>query len=167
MSRPSSLPTWEQIHACPGPTPSYHELPPQVPRRVGSQRSYADSLVLNDNLVSQTIGSEDFSFNVRDIGGVTSKHMRRNQYEDALFRCEDDRFEADVILETTRSAIAQLEMLQKELEESDLSGAVRLKEDALSAVQVAAIRRVYAHTGADLEVIKVLMVTCFECSYYR
>ena len=119
MSRPSSLPTWEQIHACPGPTPSYHELPPQVPRRVGSQRSYADSLVLNDNLVSQTIGSEDFSFNVRDIGGVTSKHMRRNQYEDAL-----------------------------------------------SAVQVAAIRRVYAHNGADLEVIKVLMVTCFECSYY-
>ena len=82
--------------------------------------------------------------------------MRRNQYEDALFRCEDDRFEADVILETTRSAIAQLEMLKKELEDSELSGAVRLKEDTLSAVQLGAIRRVYAHNGADLEVIKVM-----------
>lgn len=64
MTHTQSLLTWEQIHACPGPTPSYHELPPQIPRRVGSQRSYAESLVLNDDLVSQTIGSEDFSYSV-------------------------------------------------------------------------------------------------------
>ena len=64
MSRSAGLPTWEQIHACPGPTPSYHLLPPQVPRRVGSQRSYAESLVLNDDLVSQTIGSEDLYYSV-------------------------------------------------------------------------------------------------------
>lgn len=62
MSHPSLPLSWEQIHACKGPTPSYHELPPQIPRRVGSQRSYADSLVLNDNLVSQTTGSEDLSY---------------------------------------------------------------------------------------------------------
>ena len=92
MSRSAGLPTWEQIHACPGPTPSYHLLPPQVPRRVGSQRSYAESLVLNDDLVSQTIGSEDFSFNVMLVFDDEKQHMRRNQYEDALFRCEDDRF---------------------------------------------------------------------------
>lgn len=30
-----------------------------------------------------TSGSEDYSF----------KHMRRNQYEESLFRCEDDRYE--------------------------------------------------------------------------
>ena len=64
MTHTQSLLTWEQIHACPGPTPSYHELPPQIPRRVGSQRSYAESLVLNDALGSQTIGSEDFSYSV-------------------------------------------------------------------------------------------------------
>ena len=62
MSHPSQPLSWEQIHACKGRTPSYHELPPQIPRRVGSQRSYADSLVLNDNLVSQTTGSEDLSY---------------------------------------------------------------------------------------------------------
>lgn len=81
--------------------------------------------------------------------------MRRNQYEEALFRCEDDHFEADVILETTRSAIAQLEMLLKELEGLEENDEVyRLKEDSLSAVQIAAIRRVYAHNGMDKEVIK-------------
>lgn len=38
--------------------------------------------MLNDDWVSVTSGSEDYSF----------KHMRRNQYEEALFRCEDDRW---------------------------------------------------------------------------
>jgi histone deacetylase complex regulatory component SIN3 len=39
--------------------------------------------VLNDLWVSVTSGSEDYSF----------KHMRKNQYEESLFRCEDDRYE--------------------------------------------------------------------------
>ena len=55
--------------------------------------------------------------------------MRRNQYEEALFRCEDDHFEADVILETTRSAIAQLELLQKELEATRLDVSLALNGD--------------------------------------
>jgi len=38
--------------------------------------------VLNDLWVSVTSGSEDYSF----------KHMRKNQYEESLFRCEDDRY---------------------------------------------------------------------------
>jgi len=40
---------------------------------------------LNDHWVSVTSGSEDYSF----------KHMRKNQYEESLFRCEDDRSELD------------------------------------------------------------------------
>ena len=67
MSHTPALLTWDQIHSFTSPTPSYHILPTQIPRRVGSQRSYADSLVLNDDLVSQTIGSEDFSYSVRGI----------------------------------------------------------------------------------------------------
>ncbi|KAM0005898.1 putative transcriptional regulatory protein Sin3 [Helianthus debilis subsp. tardiflorus] len=51
-------------------TPSYRLLPDDL----GTQ-------VLNDLWVSVTSGSEDYSF----------KHMRRNQYEESLFRCEDDR----------------------------------------------------------------------------
>ena len=49
--------------------------------------------VLNDNWVSVTSGSEDFSF----------KAMRKNQYEESLFRCEDDRFEMDMARARTRN----------------------------------------------------------------
>ena len=31
--------------------------------------------------------------------------MRKNQYEEALFRCEDDRFELDMVIESNSSAI--------------------------------------------------------------
>ena len=91
--------------------------------------------------------------------------MRRNQYEEALFRCEDDRFEVDVILETTRSAIAQLHLLQKELDalQQEEQGSYRLHDDALSAVQLAAIRRVYAHNGMDQEVVKLLFLNPRDC----
>lgn len=53
----------------------------QYPIASASQRSELGALVLNDHWVSVTSGSEDYSF----------KHMRRNQYEESLFRCEDDR----------------------------------------------------------------------------
>ena len=33
------------------------------------------------------------------------QHMRKNQYEEALFRCEDDRFELDMVIERNASAM--------------------------------------------------------------
>ncbi|KAI3665915.1 hypothetical protein L6452_44550 [Arctium lappa] len=62
-------------------TPSYRLLPDDYPIPSVSQRSELGSQVLNDLWVSVTSGSEDYSF----------KHMRKNQYEESLFRCEDDR----------------------------------------------------------------------------
>lgn len=53
----------------------------QYPISSASQRSELGAQVLNDHWVSVTSGSEDYSF----------KHMRRNQFEESLFRCEDDR----------------------------------------------------------------------------
>jgi paired amphipathic helix protein Sin3a len=63
-------------------TPSYRLLPADYPIPIASQRSELGAEVLNDHWVSVTSGSEDYSF----------KHMRRNQYEESLFRCEDDRY---------------------------------------------------------------------------
>lgn len=57
----------------------------QYPIALASQRTELGAEVLNDHWVSVTSGSEDYSF----------KHMRKNQYEESLFRCEDDRFEFD------------------------------------------------------------------------
>ena len=39
--------------------------------------------------------SEDYSF----------KLMRKNQYEEALFRCEDDRYEFEMCIEQNKSAM--------------------------------------------------------------
>ena len=54
----------------------------QYPIPSVSQRTNIGVEVLNDHWVSVTSGSEDYSF----------KHMRKNQYEESLFRCEDDRW---------------------------------------------------------------------------
>jgi len=53
----------------------------QYPMPPASNRTDLGASVLNDHWVSVTSGSEDYSF----------KHMRKNQYEESLFRCEDDR----------------------------------------------------------------------------
>jgi histone deacetylase complex regulatory component SIN3 len=55
----------------------------QYPIPIASQKTELGAEVLNDHWVSVTSGSEDYSF----------KHMRKNQYEESLFRCEDDRLE--------------------------------------------------------------------------
>jgi len=53
----------------------------QYPISIASQKTEIGKLVLNDHWVSVTSGSEDYSFS----------HMRKNQYEESLFKCEDDR----------------------------------------------------------------------------
>lgn len=58
----------------------------QYPIPSASQRTELGAEVLNDHWVSVTSGSEDYSF----------KHMRKNQYEESLFRCEDDRSELSI-----------------------------------------------------------------------
>jgi len=55
----------------------------QYPIPIASEKTDLGAEVLNDHWVSVTSGSEDYSF----------KHMRKNQYEESLFRCEDDRLE--------------------------------------------------------------------------
>jgi len=61
---------------------SYVHYPPGLPQLTCSGRDPLAREVLNDAWVSIISGSEDYSF----------KLMRKNQYEEALFRCEDDRW---------------------------------------------------------------------------
>ena len=46
------------------------------------------------------------------------QHMRKNQYEEALFRVEDDRFELDMMIETNASAMRTMANLARQLEVS-------------------------------------------------
>lgn len=43
--------------------------------------------------------------------------FRRNQYEENLFRCEDDRYELDMMIETNDSCIRSMNRLNEKVKE--------------------------------------------------
>eukprot|EP00250_Pteridium_aquilinum_P014819 c22220_g5_i1 orf=585-4820(-) len=122
-------------------TPSYRLLPKSYPKPVASLRSEWAHSVLNDKWVSVTSGSEDYSF----------KHMRKNQYEESLFRCEDDRFELDMLLETTAVTTQRIEELMQKMQEVNGTQEVQIHvEDYLKAIHLRCIERIYGDHGLDV-----------------
>jgi paired amphipathic helix protein Sin3a len=142
-------------------TTSYVQLPQNYPELPCSGRRNNRMLqgLLNDEWVSVTSGSEDYSFKVGKLSNVLPlhihhvasgqhepqaccpvqlprklvmcclmlraltlpwphrlQHMRKNQYEEALFRVEDDRFELDMMIETNASAMRTMANLARQLE---------------------------------------------------
>ncbi len=120
--------------------PSYRLLPANFPKAPASSRTPLHIAHLNDNWVSVTSGSEDYSF----------KAMRKNQYEEALFRCEDDRFELDMVLETTKVTIEALEPVLVKIKEMSPEELItyRLAEGELTAIHLRSIERLYG-IGTD------------------
>ena len=73
-----SMPVGEvDFSSCPRCTPSYRALPEGYPKLACTERARWEAAECNDTWVSVPTGSEDFSFKI----------MRKNVYEDALFRC--------------------------------------------------------------------------------
>ncbi|KAL8193508.1 hypothetical protein R6Q57_026643 [Mikania cordata] len=122
-------------------TPSYRLLPEDYPIPSVSQRSELGTQVLNDFWVSVTSGSEDYSF----------KHMRRNQYEESLFRCEDDRFELDMLLESVSSTIKHAEELLNSINDCSINseGPIRI-ENHFTALNLRCIERLYGDHGLEV-----------------
>ncbi|CAN0924410.1 Paired amphipathic helix protein Sin3-like 1 [Linum grandiflorum] len=120
-------------------TPSYRLLPDDYPIPLVSQKSELGSQVLNDHWVSVTSGSEDYSF----------KHMRRNQYEESLFRCEDDRFELDMLLEAVSSTAKRVEELINNFNSNQIESPIRIDE-LLTALNLRCIERLYGDHGLDV-----------------
>lgn len=87
-------------------SPSYRALPRDYPAHPCSGRNPTDSFVLNDIWVSLPVGSEE---------SYTFRHMRRNTYEEALFRVEDERFEIDMIIDSNRITLQRLLPIAEEI----------------------------------------------------
>ncbi|KAI8473859.1 MAG: hypothetical protein J3K34DRAFT_391529 [Monoraphidium minutum] len=124
-------------------TDSYVKYPAQLPKLVCSGRDALCAEVLNDEWVSVISGSEDYSF----------KLMRKNQYEEALFRCEDDRYELDMAIIQNTATIDALKPFADRLAAMppDERAAARLPEGLMRAVHLRAIERIYGEvTGPQI-----------------
>jgi paired amphipathic helix protein Sin3a len=87
-------------------SPSYRALPRDYPAPPCSDRSEEEKKVLNDVWVSLPVGSEE---------SYTFRHMRRNTYEEILFRCEDERFEIDMVIDSNAATLKRLEPIAREI----------------------------------------------------
>lgn len=122
-------------------TPSYRLLPKNYPMPPASNRTDLGASVLNDHWVSVTSGSEDYSF----------KHMRKNQYEESLFRCEDDRFELDMLLESVNAATKRVEELIEKMQDNSVKpdSPIRIDEH-LTPLNLRCVERLYGDHGLDV-----------------
>ncbi|XP_019445511.1 PREDICTED: paired amphipathic helix protein Sin3-like 4 isoform X1 [Lupinus angustifolius] len=122
-------------------TPSYRLLPKNYPIPLASQKTELGAEVLNDHWVSVTSGSEDYSF----------KHMRKNQYEESLFICEDDRFELDMLLESVNVTTRRVEELLEKINRNVIKGGSPIRiEEHLTALNLRCIERLYGDHGLDV-----------------
>ncbi|EEA04881.1 transcriptional regulatory protein SIN3, putative [Cryptosporidium muris RN66] len=132
---------------------SYLHLPDDYPIAICTGRIDSDRQNLNDNWVSIPQGSEDFSF----------KHMRKNVYEENLFKCEDERFELDMVIENNRSTIHILEPIAEQISKLSIEEKKRfkLKNPPFSIIHLKAISRIYGDNGS--EILELLKRSPYSC----
>ncbi|CAM9872947.1 unnamed protein product, partial [Choristocarpus tenellus] len=116
-----------------------------------AQRTSREQSVLNDRYVSVPVGSEGAT------DGVSFKHIRKNVHEETLYKCEDERFELDMLIENNASAIRVLEPMLERIKEHEREGRYQFKLDkkCLSTLKLSSITRVYGeHATAMLELLR-------------
>lgn len=124
---------------------SYRALPKTYQQPKCSGRTPLCKEVLNDTWVSFPSWSEDSTF-------VTSK---KTQFEEHIYRCEDERFELDIVLETNLSTVRVLEAVQKKLQRMSPEEAAKFKLDnslggTSEVLHRKAIQRIYGDKASDI-----------------
>jgi len=124
---------------------SYCALPKTYPLPKTSGRTALCREVLNDTWVSFPTWAEDSTF-------VT---CRKTIYEEYIYRCEDERFELDVVIETNGATIRVLEAVQKKISRMTPEEAQKFRlDDCLGGtsptIHLRAISRVYGDKAPDM-----------------
>lgn len=124
---------------------SYCALPKTSETRKCSGRTNLCREVLNDTWVSFPTWAEDSTF-------VTS---RKTQYEEIIYRCEDERFELDVVIETNAATIRVLETVQRKMSRMSQDELAKFRlDDCLGGtsqtIHQRALRRVYGDKVSDI-----------------
>ncbi|XP_035251360.1 SIN3 transcription regulator family member Aa isoform X1 [Anguilla anguilla] len=124
---------------------SYRALPKSYQQPKCTGRTPLCKEVLNDTWVSFPSWSEDSTF-------VSSK---KTQYEEHIYRCEDERFELDVVLETNLATIRVLETVQKKLSRMSAEEQAKFRLDntmggSSEVIHRKAIQRIYGDKAPDI-----------------
>lgn len=124
---------------------SYCVIPPSQEGLTCSGRTQLCKEVLNDQWVSFPTWSEDSTF-------VSS---RKTQYEEYMYRCEDERFELDVVIETNASTIRVLEGVNKKLSRMNAEDVAKYRlDDCLGGssptLHQRALKRIYGDKAQDI-----------------
>ncbi|KOC65559.1 Paired amphipathic helix protein Sin3a [Habropoda laboriosa] len=124
---------------------SYCALPKSYIQPKCTGRTQLCKEVLNDTWVSFPTWSEDSTF-------VTS---RKTQYEEFIYRCEDERFELDGVIETNASTIRVLEGVHKKMSRMSQEELQKFKlDDCLGGcsptIHQRALKRIYGDKAADI-----------------
>jgi paired amphipathic helix protein Sin3a len=145
---------------CDRPTPSYVTHPVDYPTSLfvsNSGQNEGDAKVLNNKLICVGAEKMRLSGSPEDYEAV---RIRRNAYEEAMFRIEDERFEVDMAIERNAHAMRQVEPIAEEVsalrenEEKDGQPIGRcqyqLKSRTLNSIQINAIGRIYGDSGDEV-----------------
>uniref|UniRef100_A0A8C2WAV2 SIN3 transcription regulator family member Ab n=1 Tax=Cyclopterus lumpus TaxID=8103 RepID=A0A8C2WAV2_CYCLU len=124
---------------------SYRALPKSYQQPKCTGRTPLCREVLNDTWVSFPSWSEDSTF-------VSSK---KTQYEEHIYRCEDERFELDVVLEANLATIRALETVQRRMSRMSAEEQLRFKLDnsmggSSEVIHRKAIQRIYGDKAHDI-----------------
>ena len=149
-----AIPTSEiDFNQCRKCTPSYRALPKDYPKPVCTERSEMEQSVLNDEWIT-------FPFSTEET--YTFKHMAKNAHEEELFKCEEDRFEVDMIIDSNYCTMRILEPIAEEIaniktleERGDANGntprfSLQLEKRNLSSIHLNSISRLYGEHGGEI-----------------
>ncbi|CAM6122787.1 unnamed protein product [Calypogeia fissa] len=121
---------------------SYRLWPDNRPNISSTHHTELAHGVLNNSCVSTTSGYEDYSF----------KQLGKNQCQESLFRCEEDRFELDLLLgrvaDTACKVNGLLKYIQDQTFKQDVSPFVL--EQHLSAINLRCIEHIYGDHGLEM-----------------
>jgi paired amphipathic helix protein Sin3a len=148
---------------CDKPTPSYRTYPSDYPQSLfitNPGETEQDAEVLNSDVVCVGVersSRKHMTSSPEDYDGV---RMRRNAYEEAMFRIEDERYEVDMAIERNAQAMRQIEPFAEEVsnlrqnEEKDGQPIGRLqyqlKRYSMNTIPINAIGRIYGEHGDEV-----------------
>jgi histone deacetylase complex regulatory component SIN3 len=132
---------------------SYCLLPSEYDHGTFAERTAEDMKVLNNICISSS-------------NACVNNQMYKNKYEEILLRCDEERFEMDMIIDSNKSTIDVLEPIIDEIQDFILSKERKSKYkrdkhvfqfdmDILKSVHLFAISRIYGGNGSEaIELLK-------------